>query len=496
MRRVVAYVLLGLALAFLLRTESFLYGRGLDPEEGLSLLQGRALCQGDLPCTRYFDHRPPLLHANFAAAQMLFGERVLSCRLWTAMCVGLGAAFVGLIAQRVLKANAPAIAAMAALVLLSTAIPGLTAAGELLMLPWAALAVLLALESSTRAGRNAWLLAAGAGLSLGVAIMIDLAAIVQFPLVITAMFVLPERVTRTGNASLRRVALVCGATLVPTLLVAIVYGLAGQFGAFLFAAFTYPFRSLANVSLKADVRRQFLTDLKLFLPVLPALAVLVLAIARRSASRPLVVLAGIGIALTFLGAIASGEWSAHHLLALLPAVALAVAVAADFGTRTSRAARWTIGTVIASGIVLIVSDHVRAFPNLRSEHLESLRLSWMVDRYTYPGQLVFAANNDPIVYYVSRTEPATRWIFPGWLGRKEERDRLGVNWEKEIAGILAREPVLIVKRHKGGNWDAKVVRDLENRVRDGYRTQRSARHAAFYLRRGVPAPPLPPDAMP
>jgi 4-amino-4-deoxy-L-arabinose transferase-like glycosyltransferase len=496
MRRMFGFVLLGLALSFLLRSESIFLGRGIDPGEGVSLLQGRALCEGYLPYTKYFDSRGPLLYVNFAAAQSIFGERVLGCRLWTAMCVGMAAAFVGLIARHLLHANAPAIAAMLAVVLLTTCMPGLTAVGELIVLPWITLAMLLALQASEHGPSAGWLKTIAAGLCLGIAIQTNLVAGIELPAMLLAICISPHRRVKNARTFLTRSGVMVLAAFVPFLIVAASYAIAGKFGTFVFSAFTFNFLSLASTTVRsADVKR-LLGDLAMFLPALPLLLVIAAGLFTSTLNRPLLLLSGAWLLASLLGVIANGRVEAHHLLTIVPALGLLAALGVDFVRQRNGASRYLAGTAIAAGIVLLGVDHVRRLPNLRSEHLESIRMAWLVNRYTYPGQIVFASNNDPIVYYISQTEPATRFVHPSWLGRKDQRDILGLNWNAEMKDILSKSPVLVTIRNSSGSWEPRLLKQLEAMLRSSYRGQRKARHASLYMLQTVDTPPLPPDAMP
>lgn len=468
-RRVVLFVLVGIAMSFALRAETFVIGLGFDPDEGVSMLQGRALRAGTLPYVAYFDNRQPLLYANFTIAEALFGERVASGRIWANVNLGLAAAFLGLIVRRLVPGRAPAWVAMALLLALSmSAVP--VAMSEAFVLPWTTLAVLLALcaaDARRAAARVAWVVASG--LALGVAAEVKLLALADGIAVVAAFLIARGRddarpALRPAGA-IGLLATLGVASLVPTLVVAAVYAAAGHYKTFVYASFTYNRIYGATTKFEPLLLAKFLVIFAInSLPLVPLLAAAIV-FARRGA--PALRLAVPWLIAAFVAACATKRFYAHYSLMLVPALCVAAAAGFEALASLPRPRRRLALAAVAVCFVVPFVGTIVVRANMRGLIARKEQpVTAAIATRVQPGDVVFLGNHDPAQYYATRTEPATSWIFPFWIGDDRWLRVSGLDGHAELDRIVASRPKLISFTHSlGKGWDQATIDYFDHKMR-------------------------------
>jgi hypothetical protein len=489
MKLFVRCLITGLLLSFVFRTDSFFIGRGIDPDEGLAQLQGRALCEGFLPYTKYFEHRQPLMYANFAAAQLLFGERVVSCRIWVAILVGLTATFVGLIVRELVRDTRAAIAAMFIIAFCSTATTGTTAVSELLVVPWTSLAVLLALLAPGQRGMRQLSLAVLAGLAIGTASMVKLLAAFDFPVLLCALVIAGKRSGMPISIQIRLALVMLASAFVPTGIVGGIYGLSGHWDVFVYSCFTYNRLYAGAVTFYPALLFTFLKGIALSFIVVWPFALLGLLRGRCPTLGPARCLAVIWFATALASACITRRYFPHYMLMLLPPVGLI----AGFGWHSLRHFKpgprlAGIGLISLVAAVAVVNRGL-TFDRQLDEQRDSVILEQRIARHVKPGDVTFFANNDPVLYFVTRTEPATRFLFPTWLGDPNWRAALGIDMEEEFKSVLGRAPSLVVLRPTKGGWEDDAIATFERMMRPKYQPIRRSSRVVFFTPRKAATQP-------
>lgn len=458
-RRVATFLLVGVALALALRAQTFSIPLGFDPDEGVSLLQGRAIVNGTLPYVAYFDNRQPLLYANFAVAQLLFGEHLFASRLWATINVGVAAAFVGLIAHRLVAGRAAAFVAMALLCATSmTSVPA--ALSEAFLLPWTSLAVLLALvggEAETRRGRLLWV--AASGLALGVGAEVKLLGLAEGVAVVFAFCLGRSRHNGGGlpsaGESVGLLATLGIAVALPTLALAAIYAAAGHFATFVYASFTYNRIYGATATFDPRALLKFVVTFAVFsLALAPPVAAALVLRPRGSA----VWLGAVWACAAFLGACATKRFYGHYSLTIVPPLCLMAAAGVEaIVAMPPRRRRLMVATMLVCCAPLVGSFLERR-RTIAALELVNGPVADAIAARTQPGDVVFLGNHDPAHYYTSRTEPATYWIFPLWIGDEQWLRVSGLDARAELRRIVDSRPRVISYTYRlNYGWDAATV---------------------------------------
>ena len=312
----------------------------------------------------------------------------------------------------------------------------------------------------------------GAGLLVGLALVIK-PVVLPLGCLVFLVLVVPGLWQRLlGWRRLARLALAyAAACAAPGVLVALVYALRGDWAAFLDGNLLAPLRYAGmGVPLAQAMRLSLAAAATLVLPLLLGLGVL---LPRRRPRQAETWLARAGLAWLCAGGLAvglPGMYFSHYFLLLLPPICLLAALGAR---RLARLAR--PGVVLAAfigmfGVLALQAWCMVVLPRL--EHGIGLRLPDPPQRVAAalnaalrPGETIFVVNWQPLLYFLTRTVPPTRYVMPSQLTGRFAAVT-GIDAAAELARILATRPRFIVL--DSGHWghvqpaaQAMVTRVLE-----------------------------------
>ena len=437
-----ALLLLPLIVA-LLRWASFLPSV-IDWDESLYLLQAREWLRGNWPITGVWDMHPVGAPAVIALGFVVFGESIETVRLLGVICVA--ATGYALIALVRVMGGSRSLGYGAALLYAghSILLGGLSSNTEILFAPLVVSALAIALAPGPH-----WPRVIAMGTLIGVALLIK-PVVTPEGCFAFAIFVWP--VLRAGRW--REVTLLALAylalCLTPTALVGLLYALRGEFEPWVDATILAPFvYASAGVTLDTAIFRITLAAVALrWLLVFGLLFPLLLL---RVADPVLRRLAMLGLGWFLVGCIAVAGprfFFPHYFLILLPPLALLSAVGLAAAAQALAAGR---AQILALGLALLVAlDVVGTDLNIRIHRGFAMgtpdaprRIAAIVNDELRPGETIFVANYQPVVYFLTQATLPTRFPFPVHL-TGSFGSLAGVDTDAEVARILAARPRFIV----------------------------------------------------
>ncbi|MBW8269675.1 glycosyltransferase family 39 protein [Caldovatus aquaticus] len=453
--------LLLLAAALALRALGFVPAV-IDTDEGLYILQARAWLRGDgWPLAAVWDMHPVGAPALFALAMALLGESLGAVRLFGAIAVALtGWALHG--AAR--AAGAPRAVALGAGLLYaaySVRLGGLATNTELLLAPFVAAAMAIAIRAAGRAAEGdgaapRWGEIVAMGLLVGAALTVKPVAAPEGSLA----FLLPTLPAwwrgalpwRRGLAMAGAYAALCAA---PTGLFALAYALHGAFAAFLDGSFLAPLRYAGGRAPLDVVAWQVGTALLVltWLLVFAGLALLVRH-GRGAAGwfRRLTAIGALWFVAATLAVVMPGMYFDHYFLIWLPPLSL-LAAAGAWWLATARIAPLARRAGLVAFALLIGALSVNswlgdAVPRLRRgiglREPDPVREVAAALAATVPrGAPVLIANYHPVVYALADVGLATRYAFPAQLTGPYGAVA-GIDMDAEVARVLGARPAAIV----------------------------------------------------
>jgi len=451
----------------------------MDWDESLYLLQAREWARGVWPLSGVWDMHPVGAPAMFLLAFAVLGESITAVRLLGAACVM--AACYGLVAL-VRVAGGPRALGLAAALLYashSVLLGGLTTNTEILFAPMVVGALALALWDGP-----AWPRLLGMGVLIGLALVIKPVVTPEGCLAFALLAWPALRARRWG-----RLAAMAGAylllCLLPTLLVALVYALRGAFADWLDSSILAPFH-YASEGVPPEITWHRISMHLLEMRGLWLLPLVTLLLWRRL-DAPLRRLAGLGflwLGVALLAVAAPGYFFNHYFLILVPPLALLSAVGA-FGVARFLAPLRT--GLVAGALVAVVGANATLF-DLRERLTPGLHLG-LPDTPTQaaaairaemrPGDVVFVANSQPVIYFLTGSSLPTRFPFPAHL-TGAFGDLAGVNMDAEVARVLGTNPRFLVQ--DTGYWGG--VRPEAARLIEAALAARYEAMAAFRTRSG------------
>ncbi len=456
------------ALALLLRLPA-LPQSVIDWDESFYLLMAREMLRGHPPYTVIWDNKPPGLFMLFALAQIAFGQTILAMRLLAVIAATATSFLLWLFGWRVL--GSAAIGALAALfyALFSTQNGGLASNAEIMFAPFTTAALLLL---ALRAGLPATILPQrrlaffAAGLLLGLAIQIKSVAGVDLLAALAwiglAMLVSRRagQPTKTRAALLAAGLMILGA-LLPLLAAAGYFALRGHWGEYVHANFTASsiYLRLAPPLTLPAVAAALLAQARgaplLWLTALAA-APLAWLIRRRHPRAALHLLAlGVWLAFTLAATLLSRRFYLHYFLQALPPLSLLAAAVIVQAVRLDSALP-RVRQAVLIGLIVAVGLAQPAARPLRQSAEEALALLRRTPRtellvYTAgylrehmaPGDYLYVAEGDPILYYLTDARLPTRYLLPPLLN-DDLSPMIGVDPLAELERIMALRPRYVV----------------------------------------------------
>jgi len=452
----------------------------IDWDESLYILQAREWRRGVWPLSGVWDMHPVGAPAMIALAFTLLGESLFTVRLLGAACVtATGYALVLLVrllgGSRALGYGAAVLYAGHTVVL-----GGLATNTEILFAPLVVGALALAVWPAPAA---LWPRLVGMGLLIGCALVIKPVATPEGCLAFALLAWPVLRARRFG-----RLAGMAGAYLVlcltPTLLVAGVYAARGEFDAWLDSTILAPFQYASEGITAYDVWHRitvYLLEMRwLLLLPLPAL----LLFTQLDADlRRLTRFGLLWLPVAALAVAAPGYFFAHYFLILMPPLAVLSAAGAFAAarfvapTRTGLVALTLMGVVAAGPLAFDLRERLAPGFHMGMPDV-SARVTAAIRADMRPGDVVFVANHQPVIYFLTGSPLPTRFPFPPHL-TGGFANLAGEDMDAEVARIMATRPRFIVLDR--GYWPM---------VRPGAERLISAALAADYtLAHSIPSRP-------
>jgi 4-amino-4-deoxy-L-arabinose transferase-like glycosyltransferase len=416
----------------------------IDWDESLYILQAREWLRGNWPITGVWDMHPVGAPAVIALAFLAFGESIATVRLLGVICVAAtGYALIALV--RVMGGGRALGFASAALYAgHSILLGGLSSNTEILFAPLVVSALALAL-----AGGPPWPRLLGMGALIGLALVIKPVVAPEGCLAF-ALLAWPWLRARRWRSLILAAGAYLGMCLAPTALAGFVYALRGGFAEWAEATLLAPFvYAAAGVTLETALYRIVTTALALrWLLVLGLLLPLLLLRWPDAALRRLA-LFGLGWLLVgLLAVVGPGHFFPHYFLILLPPLSLLAGVGLFAAARLLAGAR---AAPLALGLAALVALDILG-GDLQSRLHRGFamgspdaprRIAAIVNDELRPGETIFVANYQPVVYFLTRAALPTRFPFPVHL-TGSFGSLAGVDTDAEVARILAARPRFIV----------------------------------------------------
>jgi Dolichyl-phosphate-mannose-protein mannosyltransferase len=437
----------------------------MDWDEGLYLTMAADLNAGHLPYAGLWDRKPIGIFVLFALVERVFQDGVLGVRVVASLFAALGAFSLYRISLLMFQPGGTiGMAAATAYVLFSGENSGLASNTEVFFVPLTIVGFHLGLRGALRSGGparfGAGLPELAAGLVLGVAFQIkyvvafDLAALAVALVILTGEDGRP-RLERLWQSGPRAGALALGFA-APTVAVLALYAATGNLDAFLEANvaanlgyLNRPFGSPA-VPLFAAID---------YGPLCVGAGLALLFARRLIRSRRewrAVIVCVVWFAAVLIGLAMLRRWYEHYFIQLLPSLCLLIGFVATRAildvARTRYELSCAIGLLFAAGFFAANKDAFLAAGDLvLQRHARGDRAAGDVPRIVArdlagelrSGDAVFVFDQDPVIYYLAKAAPPTRYPFPGhWIdGTGGIFDPLA-----ELEQVLGRKPRFIVTR--------------------------------------------------
>lgn len=485
-------------------------------DESIYLLISRGMLEGDVLYTGIWDRKQPLTFVIFALSQVVFGKTVLAIRMLACVAVAttcLGIYFIG---RRTFgDGRRGAMAAAVLYAVFSVSSGGLATNTEILFAPfivWAVVMVLPWWVCPTPTTEPSIQTTIGAGLLIGLATFTKLIAVFDGAFVFLLLVAAWHMSNGSGERRLpvnwvaRRVAAMGLGISIPWIAGTIYFWLAGALADFVFANFTFnrmnladrPQFSLTNVWLVLE--RLVTSENGLLWISLGAGIVVMIVNPRwliprdRRLLTALVIWAMIGTA----AAISLRRLYLHYYLQPTPALAL---IGGFLCTRY-----WALGKRVPAtlkvtvALALLVPQGLRISERWRQigERVDvpAVVASYVGDRVE-PGDYIYVANYQPIIYYITETRSPTRWAFPQFLISPVFRHRLGIDLEREMESIFSHAPRYVVfNTREEGLVDPDYHRVLFERYLDvDYELETQLLEIALFRRLPARPPPIPNDRL-
>jgi 4-amino-4-deoxy-L-arabinose transferase-like glycosyltransferase len=477
--RLTAGFLACMALVCTLRAPAFFWSV-VNIDESIYLMIARSMLDGNVLYCDIWDRKQPLTFGLFALSQLVFGESILAIRLLGCIAVAISCLLLYRIARTTFgPERVGPMAAAATYALFSLSSGGLATNTEILFAPFAIGAVALMIGWWVAAtGSPSMRRSAGAGLLLGLGTFIKL--IVVFDALFVSLLLVAGWWRDRGSLgtglrwlATRLAALAAGAA-TPWIIGAVTFALLGAWHEFIFSNFTF---NMGNISDRAfTVPVLWLTAQRLMtesgLLWLGFAAGTALAVSRprwiSAADRRLLAALLTWAVLATAAAVSLRSPILHYYLQPVPALSLITALV--FSRLWSRGARLP-GAVRVGLVVLLLVPQIRLVAE-RWRHVIELEdvpatVAEYVQQRVAPGDYIYVANYQPVIYLLTETRSPTRWAFPQFLVLSSFRERLGTDLEQEMASLFAHRPrYVIVDTNKGILVDPAYYRVLHERYLD------------------------------
>ncbi len=454
----------------------------IDQDESLYLVIADQWAHGHLPYVTVFDQKPVGIYVAFRLTLAMLGRSVVSVRLLTAIFVFISACLLYRLALAISFRPNAGVAVAVAYPALSLLFGGTAANTEHFFITanltgaWLLLrAHGLPLNFTVR-----WIHIGLAGLLFGLALQFKYLAAFESALFVALFLWAPSRFhTATSSGSmppstraLSAASLVATIAL-PTAIVGVSYWIAGRGPEFLSA------NLLANLRHLQDPMGPMRAVDALLLWGHATGYVLILwgaswLLSRRAASRSQpgssseVVLV-IWLLVTLLEASVTRKFYLHYYLPTLAPISLLLGSAVarlGIGRAHCRTAIACACLVVALPLADVVRyDYLSWVAEWRKHGADRpARVAARLRSLLHPGDALYVANGQPVLYFLTGAELPTRYVFPSFLTSPHFSKVAGVEYRTEFRKIIARRPRCVVI----GPTDNVRVAEFRSIVADMY----------------------------
>jgi hypothetical protein len=414
-----------------------------DQDESYYLLQGAAWFAGHPPYTQLWDVKPPGLLLIFGVFNWLAPPGVLASRIGSAVAVFLGSVALFRFARHHLSGRGTALVAAFLYPPFTAVLWGASSPPEPFLAPFVIWGMDIAVGWWTGARARGLASCLAAGSLFGAAVLIKQTAVFELALAALAAAWPPSR------PGWRPLALFIAAAALPSLAF-IAYSIALGVAPL---AYLTPFLAALyrlngdGISFVGGIGR-FLPMMKPLLPILLG-ALLCIPERRRLVREPdfaAVKFIALWAAASAAGIIAMRSMYAHYYLTLVPPLVLATAlwlrtIAGGIG-RTAVAVLCGVAAIFA-----IAWAPIFEIPDMRRAALPDNAAAALVELGLKPGDGLFVADQDPMIYLLTGARIPTRYAFSQHLmcafhlpdGRAQE---------DEIRRIMEGKPGFVVISHE------------------------------------------------
>lgn len=441
----------------LLRWPLFLY-YSVDYDETLYDLIALELQRGFLPHTTVIDNKPPGWYFLYALQQLVIPDVASARRVGTVISLAAGILLSGSILKRAGTQSPFIIASILSYGFISLFPPGWpsnTAPVQIMFIMAATWLIFRSYQASSLRLRDALII----GLCFGLAFQVKLSAIFIEVILGSGALFLMFRLRLGFTAILKRMGLMILGFIAPTLLIAIIYGISGEFDTFVYGMWGVHTTYVSHYTYPASLIDRMLVSPHiwfLFGTFLAASLILLLLRLRISMAEKIAALLFAGLYIGgFIEIFAQGKGYGHHFFVLyLPLIAMVTLAASAIG-RTVQA--HTNSRTYPSYLVLSVASiipflalglyGVRGvlneygnFERIDHGYATAAAAIKSVSETDNPTLFVWDAN--PILHTLTNAKLVTNVIFPDhWFSQSTA---FGVDTLIELRKALSNQPQFIV----------------------------------------------------
>jgi len=458
----VAEFLVLLAFVCAVRAPSFFWSV-INWDESIYVLISRSMLDGQLLYVDVWDHKQPFVYVLFTLGQLVFGKTILSIRLLACVAVATTCLLLYRIGRTTFGENHQgAVVAAGLYAVFSVSSGGLATNTEILFAPFVVAAVGLILpwwvRPDTTGPPSAWR-CFGAGLLLGLGTFTKLIVVYEATIVgmlFAAGWILSRR---SGDDHLSfgwivgRLGTIAAGALVPWIAGVTYFSLVGALDEFIFSNFTFNLMNMASRpalslhSLGLVAQRQIVGESGLlWLGFVIGVGLLITRPDSLTRDQRRLLGALIGwVVIATATAVSLRYIFLHYYLQAFPPLALLAGFV--FVWLWRRSVRVPALLRVAIAAALLVPQGLRISERWRhvSEVVDvPAAVAEYIGERIQPGEHIYVANYQPIIYFLTRTQSPTRWAFPQHLISPEFRRRLGIQLREEMASIFRHQPVYVI----------------------------------------------------
>jgi 4-amino-4-deoxy-L-arabinose transferase-like glycosyltransferase len=461
----------------------------MDWDEGVYLLMGRSLLDGEVPYTTIWDHKPPGIYLVYGLIQFVLGESIFGLRLAASFAIAVTSYLLYEIGKIVSDGDQKAgLLAGILYAVFTLNNEGLAANTEIFY----ALPVTLAFYFFFRYrhrkahGNSALLLIFSAGLALGIALQInylvvfDLAALIIL-VAAEILFRHEDETTRTSllPQAVKSTALLLIGPLILFLITIAYFASAGHLDDYIYANFiagpiysqSFDFRIIDLFPIASN---QIASNTLLWVVLLVAPLFLFLERDMDREMRRNMVILHIWWILVIPGILFTKRLYPHYFLHMLPPASLITALLVlrifqndKFPNRAAYLAALSLllAVPLVQNIYPSVDLGLKLFYHnkiINFEYDQTQKVARYLQAHVDEDDYISSVDFPPTVYYLVGAKSPTRFVFPPFLTDDTYSEIIGIDSIQELKSIIEKRPSYIIKNHnKDDAFHAELGRYLD-----------------------------------